>query len=264
MNRLMNIVLVLFSVLVIASCGGGTTSETETTDLYFLHNNHLATAQVVTDEAGDTVWEGHYSPFGEVEVVVEDVAFGGRFPGQYFDQESGLYYNYFRDYDPGIGRYVQSDPIGLWGGMNTYAYVNGNPTVYSDPLGLAVRDPNSQYCKSLARRISNLEKELEKRYTEYESDPLNLPERIGPGEALAETRRGHITKINETDSRLRKNIEKYYNECGSPPPPAPSGFPQDSGDSSLQCNENCEGSWVTTFVVGVGMVLTYVFTCVAF
>lgn len=59
-----------------------------------------------------------------------------RLPGQGYDKETGLHYNYFRDYDPSVGRYVESDPIGLDGGLNTYVYVANNPLRFTDEEGL--------------------------------------------------------------------------------------------------------------------------------
>lgn len=68
-----------------------------------------------------------------------------RYPGQYFDSETGLHYNYFRTYDPATGRYLESDPIGLKGGLNTYAYVGGNPLRFIDSLGLCGECPGGDW-----------------------------------------------------------------------------------------------------------------------
>jgi RHS repeat-associated protein len=106
--------------------------------LVFVHNDHLGTPQVITDAAQQVVWQGDYLPFGEVTPVVSSIDNPIRFPGQYYDDETGMHYNYFRDYDPGIGRYVQSDPVGLLGGLNTYTYALADPVQNTDPLGLWV------------------------------------------------------------------------------------------------------------------------------
>ena len=109
-------------------------------NLYFVHTDHLGAPAVITDANQQVVWQDSKAPFGETNIAVNQLEFSVRFPGQYYDQESGLHYNYFRDYDPSIGRYVQSDPIGLDGGINTYAYVKGNPISFIDPFGLKVSE----------------------------------------------------------------------------------------------------------------------------
>lgn len=103
---------------------------------------HLDTPRVITDQAGNKVWEWQNTdPFGN-NVPNENPTgqgafnFNLRFPGQYFDKETGLHQNINRDYDPGNGRYTEFDPIGLAGGINGYAYVGGNPVSRIDPLGL--------------------------------------------------------------------------------------------------------------------------------
>jgi len=108
--------------------------------LYFVHSDHLTTPQVITNQSQSVVWVVDYEPFGKAKLgLLNSINLDSRFPGQYFDRETNLYYNYFRDYDPSIGRYIESDPIGLAGGINTYAYVEGNPVNLIDPEGLTGR-----------------------------------------------------------------------------------------------------------------------------
>jgi RHS repeat-associated protein len=121
----------------------------QTVQVYYIHADHLGTPRVITKATDNSkVWEWkNDDPFGNnapdenpngVNGSGSNAAFkyNLRFPGQYFDQETGTYYNYFRDYDPSTGRYVQSDPIGLRGGINTYGYVDANPVAAFDPNGL--------------------------------------------------------------------------------------------------------------------------------
>ena len=109
---------------------------------YSIETDHLATPIRVVDPAGTTVWSWEYHPvFGESlpqEGVVNGQSFtlNLRMPGQYFDEETGLFHNGARDYDPQTGRYIEVDPLGLAAGMNPYVYVDGDPVNQVDPTGL--------------------------------------------------------------------------------------------------------------------------------
>lgn len=116
------------------------------TEVFNVHADHLGSPRKITSQAGTIVWQWQDKPFGDSPVNQDPdgngVAFeyNLRFPGQYFDVETGLHYNLNRYYDPQTGRYITSDPIGLEGGLNTYAYVGGNPLSFIDPKGLCLED----------------------------------------------------------------------------------------------------------------------------
>ena len=103
---------------------------------YHYLNDHLGTPQELVDDTRNVVWAADFEGYGRTRhELVAEVDNPIRFPGQYFDHESGLSYNRFRYYDPQVGRYMNQDPIGLTGGVNLYAYVEGNPTSLVDPTG---------------------------------------------------------------------------------------------------------------------------------
>lgn len=102
-----------------------------------IHTDTLGTPQKMTDSSGAVVWAADYKPFGEATVTVSTIANNLRFPGQYFDVETGLNYNDFRDYNSVIGKYVQADPVGIKRGQNhLYVYTANNPINLIDPEGL--------------------------------------------------------------------------------------------------------------------------------
>ncbi len=142
-------------------------AKTEGTSTYYYHNDHLGTPQKMTDASGAVVWAADYKPFGEATVTVSTITNNLRFPGQYYDAETGLNYNYMRDYNPVIGRYIESDPIGTGlvrmtrsglkmglrvfrpgqpNDVNLYSYALNNPVRFVDPLGLYVQPPLNTPC----------------------------------------------------------------------------------------------------------------------
>jgi RHS repeat-associated protein len=123
--------------------------------LYAIHTDHLGTPRRLTQANGQAAWQWAYSAYGDEAPTlgakrftnettspstgatnIPPVRFNLRYPGQYFDEESGLHYNYFRSYDPRTGRYTQGDPIGLDGGWNRFSYAQQNPLFFTDPDGL--------------------------------------------------------------------------------------------------------------------------------
>ena len=104
--------------------------------VYYYHNDHLGTPQVLTDDSQVIAWKAVYTPFGGAVTSIATVENPFRFPGQYYDPETGLHYNYFRYYNPQTGRYITPDPIGLEGGINLFVYVAANPLRWIDPFGL--------------------------------------------------------------------------------------------------------------------------------
>ncbi len=131
---------------------------------YAIHPDHLGTPRLVTDNTNKVVWQWAYSGFGNNKpigvlkpttsataaftnqpVLLSAPAVAAvldlRFPGQMADEETGLFYNYFRSYQPNQGRYTQSDPIGLDGGWNRFAYVDGDALNNFDPEGLRKKSP---------------------------------------------------------------------------------------------------------------------------
>ncbi|HEN8712391.1 TPA: RHS domain-containing protein [Pseudomonas putida] len=110
-------------------------AEGDEQKIYYFHTDQIGTPLELTDSEGRIVWQATYRSWGAIEqLTVNEIDQNLRFQGQYFNSETGLYYNTFRYYDPEVGRFLSQDPIGLAGGTNTYLYTT-NPLQEIDPLG---------------------------------------------------------------------------------------------------------------------------------
>ncbi len=131
MNKLTNFCIQhkIFSTL-----GGNVTVD----ELFYIYSDHLSTPRKITNQDNILHWFWHnIDPFGDNEPVSNsNIEFNFRFPEQYYDKETKTNYNLFRDYNSSLGRYMQSDPMGLNGGLNSYAYANQNYLTFFDLWGL--------------------------------------------------------------------------------------------------------------------------------
>lgn len=134
----------------------------------YYQNDHLGVPIQAIDRNGQVLWSAVYDAFGIATLktlgstMPASVAHRLRLPGQYWDEESGLHYNWNRYYDPELGRYVQADPIGLEGGANSYVYAKSNPINRIDPEGLldvfigGANDANSEIVKSYEKEYARI------------------------------------------------------------------------------------------------------------
>ncbi len=122
----------------------GNAKKNQKIKTYWYQNDHLGTPHSLTDSLGNLVYSCRYNAYGKLQKETQHrqeefgvrVETNLRFQGQYWDEETGLHYNFNRYYDPALGRYLTQDPIKLGGGLNSYQYVGGNPVRWIDPYGL--------------------------------------------------------------------------------------------------------------------------------
>ena len=132
--------------------------DTMSPNLYFVHADHLNTPVRMTDNSKSVVWDAFFLAFGTVELITGSASNNLRFPGQYFLIELGLHYNWYRHYDPTLGRYVQPDPLEFEDGPSIYAYARSRPQEFTDSEGQLAQLclANPILCGTIARKTIEL------------------------------------------------------------------------------------------------------------
>jgi RHS repeat-associated protein len=205
---------------------GTAPSQVVTPNVFYIFSDHLGTPRMITQATDNAIrwrWD-EGDPFGlqppnENPSDLGALTFNLRMPGQYYDRESNLFYNYFRDYDPQTGRYVQSDPIGLAGGTNTYGYVGGNPVSQFDPNGLdCVASGGTVRCNVPGGpRISF-------------PRPAGWPDHIRPGDTNYHAYNEWV-KTAGVDKKCLDDYVRNHPTPGSPGPATPGGTPNNASPS---------------------------------
>jgi RHS repeat-associated protein len=218
----------------------------DTGALFFLQGDRLDTPQFATDVGERAQWKVNYQPFGAVRPVILNLAQNLRLPGQYADPETGYYHNGFRDYDPSLGRYVQSDPIGLLGGLNTYAYASGNPLKWFDRYGLKKEKPEEE--SPADKLVKEMLKQIAKGFINMSEIPkfIQVVEALEPWLTAFELVENLHDAYKEFNYNPRQDTDYWYKQIdkqlGIGDPCEPSQQQQDSWSNPNPMNAYPPGS----------------------
>ena len=189
-------------------------SENAQHTVNYFHCDQIGVPREMTDSQGKLLWKGRYDAWGQLihdsnRHAQRTTHQPFRLQNQYFDQETGLHYNFLRYYEPALGRFITQDPIGLMGGMNVYQFAE-NIQIWVDPLGL--NKCNDKRCAELRAQIFHKSQLLIKEFQKYNpvQDGIGgFPMRGGgvtkPG--------GHYQEMNDLKRGLKNDIKEYIKNC---------------------------------------------------
>ncbi|MEM7155010.1 MAG: RHS repeat-associated core domain-containing protein [Myxococcota bacterium] len=200
--------------------------EPERGRVYAVFYDQVGQPLRIEDASGRTVWWAAYvDPYGEIEVADAEIDFALRWPGHYYDASVGLHYNRYRYYDPRLGRYLQSDPLGQAGGLNVYAYPS-NPLLDVDVIGLTKhtgkgggkagsKGPTKGAKKPGTRPKAPDPADIQnnpKRYAEMRADEIRANQRKGSSETF------HVQVVKGPDGKNKAVITSSTDHQKAPKP----------------------------------------------
>ncbi len=188
---------------------------------YSIAPDQLGSPHQIASATRAIVWHWDHDPFGN-GAPAGSLTYNPRFPGQYYDNETGLHYNGLRDYDPTTGRYTESDPIGLLGGINSYAYVGGNPIQRVDAAGLsdteATWETLIEYLSSVAEEGKGLALSA---CSKLQGEAAGFLQSLGPpAKVVTSNPQATSNAAQETLNPVgyQQGIQAWYATHTSPPP----------------------------------------------